>query len=261
MFSQVVNFRVRPLALAPLTKGFLAVSWAPKPGVSACRNSKSPGRHWPTMEFGAAREHTSPLNLHPAPDTIAAMSSQYSAVEVILPREVPLGGPRAMTVHRTIPHRQRPMIGAWCFVDHYGPDDVAVTGGMDVAPRAFEHFVPEEGEIAGARVKVFLGELGGWRSGVDTRTPPLGAQLHIAPGAEVELAVEAPFEHGLLVDAAGIRLENVELPVHAIGYMGVGETAMHIENTSDEWVYALLIGSEPFRPGLRGVQANAGLGC
>ncbi|MCQ4612745.1 hypothetical protein [Corynebacterium sp. CCUG 51687] len=40
------------------------------------------------------------------------MSSQYSAVGVILPREVPLGGPMAMTVHRTIPHRQRPMIGA-----------------------------------------------------------------------------------------------------------------------------------------------------
>ncbi|WP_288791956.1 pirin-like C-terminal cupin domain-containing protein [uncultured Corynebacterium sp.] len=111
------------------------------------------------------------------------MSSQYSAVGVILPREVPLGGPMAMTVHRTIPHRQRPMIGA---------------------------------------------------------------QLHIAPGAEVELAVEASFEHGLLVDAAGIRLENVELPEHAIGYMGVGETAMRIENTSDEWVYALLIGGEPF---------------
>lgn len=171
------------MALAPLTKGFLAVSWAPKPGVSACRNSKSPGRHWPTMEFGAAREHTSPLNLHPAPDTIAAMSSQYSAVEVILPREVPLGGPRAMTVHRTIPHRQRPMIGAWCFVDHYGPDDVAVTGGMDVAPRAFEHFVPEEGEIAGARVKVFLGELGGvaeWRRYADTAA--WGAVAHCPGG-------------------------------------------------------------------------------
>ena len=26
------------------------------------------------------------------------------------------------------------MIGAWCFVDHYGPDDVSVTGGMDVPP-------------------------------------------------------------------------------------------------------------------------------
>ncbi|AKV58044.1 pirin-like C-terminal cupin domain-containing protein [Corynebacterium riegelii] len=57
-----------------------------------------------------------------------------SVVEIISSREVPLGGPRAMTVHRTIPHRQRPMIGAWCFVDHFGPDDVARTGGMDVAP-------------------------------------------------------------------------------------------------------------------------------
>ena len=55
-------------------------------------------------------------------------------VEVITPREVPLGGPRAMTVRRTLPQRRRSMIGAWCFVDHYGPDDVADTGGMDVAP-------------------------------------------------------------------------------------------------------------------------------
>lgn len=55
-------------------------------------------------------------------------------VEVITPRLVPLGGPRAMTVRRTLPQRQRSMIGPWCFIDHYGPDDVAATGGMDVAP-------------------------------------------------------------------------------------------------------------------------------
>lgn len=55
-------------------------------------------------------------------------------VEVVTAREVPLGGPRAMTVRRTLPQRQRSMVGAWCFVDHYGPDDVADTGGMDVAP-------------------------------------------------------------------------------------------------------------------------------
>ncbi|AKK11642.1 pirin family protein [Corynebacterium uterequi] len=55
-------------------------------------------------------------------------------VEIITAREVPLGGPRAMTVYRTLPQRQRSMIGAWCFVDHYGPDDVSTTGGMDVAP-------------------------------------------------------------------------------------------------------------------------------
>ncbi len=55
-------------------------------------------------------------------------------VEVITPREVPLGGPRAMTVRRTLPQRQRSLIGAWCFVDHYGPDDVAQSGGMLVPP-------------------------------------------------------------------------------------------------------------------------------
>lgn len=53
---------------------------------------------------------------------------------VLAPRVVPLGGPRAMTVRRTLPHRDRPFVGAWCFVDHYGPDEVGATGGMDVAP-------------------------------------------------------------------------------------------------------------------------------
>ncbi|MGW7366637.1 pirin family protein [Streptomyces sp. NPDC054841] len=55
-------------------------------------------------------------------------------VEVLSARDVPLGGPRAMTVRRTLPQRARTLIGAWCFADHYGPDEVAVSGGMDVAP-------------------------------------------------------------------------------------------------------------------------------
>lgn len=53
---------------------------------------------------------------------------------VLAGRDVPLGGPRAMNVRRTLPHRDRSFVGAWCFVDHYGPDDVAASGGMDVAP-------------------------------------------------------------------------------------------------------------------------------
>jgi redox-sensitive bicupin YhaK (pirin superfamily) len=39
-----------------------------------------------------------------------------------------------MTVRRTLPQRERSLIGAWCFLDHYGPDLVADTGGMSVAP-------------------------------------------------------------------------------------------------------------------------------
>lgn len=53
-------------------------------------------------------------------------------IEVLDPREVPLGGPRAMTVYRTLPQKGRSLVGPWCFLDHYGPDDVAATGGMMV---------------------------------------------------------------------------------------------------------------------------------
>jgi redox-sensitive bicupin YhaK (pirin superfamily) len=38
-------------------------------------------------------------------------------------REVPLGGLRGLTVHRTMPQRGFPTVGAWCFVDHFGPTD------------------------------------------------------------------------------------------------------------------------------------------
>ncbi|WP_338750686.1 pirin family protein [Janibacter alittae] len=55
-------------------------------------------------------------------------------LQILTPREVPLGGPRAMPVRRTIPSRARSLVGAWCFLDHYGPDDVSATGGM-VVPR------------------------------------------------------------------------------------------------------------------------------
>jgi redox-sensitive bicupin YhaK (pirin superfamily) len=64
-------------------------------------------------------------------------AEQPSGVEVLMPREVPLGGPRAMTVRRTLPQRGRTFVGAWCFADHYGPDDVAAehpARGMNVPP-------------------------------------------------------------------------------------------------------------------------------
>jgi redox-sensitive bicupin YhaK (pirin superfamily) len=55
-------------------------------------------------------------------------------VEVLTAREVPLGGVRAMRVRRTLPQRARSLVGAWCFADHYGPDEVTLTGGMFIPP-------------------------------------------------------------------------------------------------------------------------------
>ncbi|MBA2955697.1 pirin family protein [Nocardioides sp. MAH-18] len=68
------------------------------------------------------------------PEEVVCESAVAAGIEIMTPRDVPLGGPRAMRVRRTLPQRQRSLIGAWCFVDHYGPDDVADTGGMVVPP-------------------------------------------------------------------------------------------------------------------------------
>lgn len=58
--------------------------------------------------------------------------SASGRVEMLEPREVPLGGIRAINVRRTLPQRKRSLIGAWCFLDHYGPRDVAKSGGMNM---------------------------------------------------------------------------------------------------------------------------------
>jgi redox-sensitive bicupin YhaK (pirin superfamily) len=55
-------------------------------------------------------------------------------MEVLEPRAVPLGGLRALTVRRTLPQRQRSLIGPWCFVDHYGPDPLDDDRGMALPP-------------------------------------------------------------------------------------------------------------------------------
>jgi quercetin 2,3-dioxygenase len=86
--------------------------------------------------FGAGRKMTVMSNVESRPDEVTCTSEggPEGAVEVLPPREVPLGGLRAMRVRRTLPQRERSLIGAWCFLDHYGPDLVADTGGMSVAP-------------------------------------------------------------------------------------------------------------------------------
>jgi redox-sensitive bicupin YhaK (pirin superfamily) len=73
------------------------------------------------------------LEVRPVEQECAA-GGAGSEPEVLAPRDVPLGGPRAMTVRRTLPHRSRSLVGPFCFLDHYGPDDVQATGGMDVPP-------------------------------------------------------------------------------------------------------------------------------
>lgn len=52
--------------------------------------------------------------------------------ELLTPRHVRLG--ESTEVRRLLPNLGRRMIGAWAFVDHYGPDDIADEPGMQVPP-------------------------------------------------------------------------------------------------------------------------------
>ncbi|MEU3597291.1 pirin family protein [Streptomyces sp. NPDC006798] len=52
--------------------------------------------------------------------------------ELLSPRRVRLG--ESTEVRRLLPNLGRRMVGAWVFVDHYGPDDIADEPGMQVPP-------------------------------------------------------------------------------------------------------------------------------
>ncbi|MFJ4716265.1 pirin family protein [Streptomyces sp. NPDC088785] len=52
--------------------------------------------------------------------------------ELLSPRHVKLG--ESTEVRRLLPNLGRRMVGAWAFVDHYGPDDIAGEPGMQVPP-------------------------------------------------------------------------------------------------------------------------------
>jgi quercetin 2,3-dioxygenase len=134
-------------------------------------------------------------------------------VELLEPREVWLG--KTTKVRRLLPHKEHRMVGAWCFADHYGPDDLTarvdpydVPGprGMLVPPHPhtglqtvswlFEGLI-EHRDSVGSHALVRPGELNIMTSGrgiahsevsVPDGPPVLhGAQLWVAlpSGAEV----------------------------------------------------------------------------
>lgn len=247
-----------------------------------------------------------------------APAAPARGVQVLDPRDVPLGGPRAMRVRRTLPHRERSFVGAWCFVDHYGPDPVADTGGMDVPPHPHAglqtvtwlfdgevehhdsgggHVVVRPGEVNlmtaghgiahsevstpgtatlhgvqlwvvlpeadrdlprdlqhhaappvlvadGVRARVLVGELGGHRSPVRTRTPLLGAELELQAGVRWSVPVDPGHEHAVLVDSGSVRWHGATLEPGRLGVVDAGPTELRLE--SDAAARVLLLGGEAY---------------
>ncbi|MBD0694345.1 pirin family protein [Streptomyces sp. CBMA123] len=72
------------------------------------------------------------LDLRPAPTDCGREASGGPVKDLLTGRQVPLG--ESTMVRRLLPSLGRRMVGAWCFVDHYGPDDIAGEPGMRVPP-------------------------------------------------------------------------------------------------------------------------------
>ncbi|MGY4767913.1 pirin family protein [Kribbella sp. CWNU-51] len=64
----------------------------------------------------------SDLEKDPAEGVSTCGDGDGPMLELLEPREVVLG--RTTKVRRLLPNKNRRMVGAWCFVDHYGPDDL-----------------------------------------------------------------------------------------------------------------------------------------
>ncbi len=61
-----------------------------------------------------------------------AAAARQPVCERIAAREATLG--EGMRIYRALPTSQRRTIGAWCFLDHFGPIDVATGAGLRVGP-------------------------------------------------------------------------------------------------------------------------------
>ena len=117
-----------------------------------------------------------------------------SPPEQLEPRDVLLG--RTTHVRRTLPHKTHRMVGAWCFLDHYGPDDIKETGGMWVPPHPH----------TGLQTVTWLFE------GLGRHTDSLGSDQLIRPGQlNVMTAAHGICHAEVSPDDAPERLHGVQL--------------------------------------------------
>lgn len=147
-------------------------------------------------------------NLEKEPGEILLVEPRVheSGVEILEHRLVPLGGPRAMPVRRTLPQRSRSLIGAWCFVDHYGPDAVAETGGMVVPPHPHTGLQTvswlfagdiEHRDSVGSHALVRPGELNLMTAGSGIQHSEVGTpDTRVLHGAQLWIALPDSARHG-----------------------------------------------------------------
>jgi redox-sensitive bicupin YhaK (pirin superfamily) len=153
--------------------------------------------------------------------------------ELFAGREVVLG--ESTRVRRVLPNLGRRLVGPWCFVDHYGPDEIATSPGMQVPPHPHIGLQTVSwlltGEVRhrdsiGSDQLIRPGELGLMTSGAAIAHAEQSPPVHPAMLHGVQLWVALPDTHR---HAAPTWSHHADLPVlHDRGISAtviMGETA------------------------------------
>ena len=178
------------------------------------------------------------LERDPAETVCVAGAPQGPTHELLVGCDVPLG--KHTVVSRTLPHRDRRMIGTWCFVDHFGPDAMFSMPGMRVPPHPHTGLqtvtwlldgAVEHRDTLGTVQTITPGALNLMTAGRGIahseespadRPPTLhGVQLWIALPA-VDAQVDPRFEH--VTDLP--RLAGADLPGHGLPGHGLDVTVL-----------------------------------
>lgn len=232
-------------------------------------------------------------------------------------KEVALG--ESTVVRRLLPNLGRRLVGPWCFVDHYGPDDIAAGPGMQVPPHphiglqtvswllagevhhrdslgsdavirpgqlglmtagsaithaeqspvphpallhgvqlwvalpdahrhvapAWEHHAPLP-VLSGQDVEltVFLGTLADTTSPGRTYSDLVGVSITMGAGSSDVIALEPDFEYAALVMSGSVSIDDDELAVGTMLYLGTGRSLLRFSSTRG--ARFMLLGGAPF---------------
>ena len=205
------------------------------------------------------------------PEASAPTACEGPEALLLEAREVPLGGVRGMEVHRSLPQRALPMVGAWCFLDRFGPQ----TARMRVEPHPHIGLQtvtwPFVGEVrhrdvlgsdvivrrgalnlmtsGGATATVVVGTFGGAASPATMYTPIAGVEVHLPAGASVTLPLEPAWEYALVGVGGEPAVQtdaeaSIDLADQSLLYLGLGREAIEVTAERDATVFVL--GGEPF---------------
>lgn len=131
--------------------------------------------------------------------------------EMLLGRDVPLG--KHTVVSRTLPHRDRRMVGAWHSEE--SPTDRPPT-------------------LHGVQLWIALPAAhAGSTSPAQMHSPLLGADVALAAGADAVVPLEPEFEHAVLVTAGQVEVDGEVVGTDCLLYLGTGRTGLALRVTQD----------------------------